>query len=588
MSDQRAQSLDDRIDAIEAGYEFMLAYAAQGRATDQGAGGAASEIRDFLVAMERALDGLGEAVSARLASGNTAAAEGAAAFLVAVHEDAARAQALVRLVLAKEGIKASMSGRAKRPYSIWRKMQRDRVGFEQLADIMAFRVVVDSIGDCYQALGVIHSAYPVVPGRFKDYLSVAKPNGYRSIHTGVFGPERQRIEIQIRTHEMHDVAEHGVAAHWQYKQGVSKDGKQYRWLRELLDILEHASEPEEFLEHTKLAMFRDQVFCFTPKGDLINLPRGSTPVDFAYAIHSEVGDHCSGAKINGRMIPLHSKLRNGDQVEIVTSKSQTPSPAWERFAVTGKARARIRRYVHNKEREQYIDLGRAILQKAFRREGARFSEKPLKGIVEKFGLQTVEDLYASVGQGNQTEGDIMRVLFPDSQRDDKETGKVVPLAKARGRRRRADEKNAVPLKGLIPGMAFHFARCCHPLPGDRIVGIVTTGKGVTIHTGECDTLKNYADSPGRWLDVSWGGYGSVNHVARITVVLANAPGSLGDLSTLIGKGQGNITNLRFTNRSEDFFETMIDIEVQDTKHLTNIIAALRASPFINSVERARG
>ena len=246
--------------------------------------------------------------------------------------------------LADNGIKAAISGREKTPYSVWDKMQHKDVGFEQLSDIMAFRVVVDTVEDCYRALGVAHGAYPVVPDRFKDYISTPKPNGYRSLHTGVFGPERQRIEMQIRTAEMHDVAEHGLAGHWNYKQGtVETESPQYRWLRELLDIIEHAAGPEEFLEHTKLEMFKDQVFCFTPRGDLINLPRGATPVDFAYAVHSEVGDHCVGAKINGRMMPLRSELRNGDQVEIVTSKAQTPSPTWERFVVTGKARARVRR-----------------------------------------------------------------------------------------------------------------------------------------------------------------------------------------------------------------------------------------------------
>ncbi len=498
----------------------------------------------------------------------------------------------LRGVLADEGLRAEVSGREKRPYSIWRKMEKKSVGFEQLADIMAFRVVVETVAECYQALGIIHSHYPVVPGRFKDYISVPKPNGYRSIHTGIFGPERQRIEVQIRTREMHEIAEHGVAAHWQYKQGVSKDGKQYRWLRELLDILEHASGPEEFLEHTKLAMFRDQVFCFTPKGDLINLPRGATPVDFAYAIHTDIGDRCVGAKINGRMLPLQTQLRNGDQVEIITSKSQTPSPSWEHFVATAKARARIRRFVRTKEREQYIDLGRTILQKAVRRRGARFSERALKKILGKFGYGAVEDLYAAVGQGHHTEGEVIRALFPEAAKAEAEAEaekKVVPIANARERKRKGEDgRHAVPLKGLIPGMAFHYARCCHPLPGDRIVGIVSTGKGVTIHTIDCESLKAFADTPERWLDVSWDDKASVPLVGRITVVLANEPGSLGDLSTVIGKGQGNITNLRFTNRSADFFETMVDIEVSDVKHLTNIIAALRASPFINSVERARG
>jgi GTP pyrophosphokinase len=480
---------------------------------------------------------------------------------------------------------AVVSGREKSSYSIWRKMQRKDVAFEQLSDVMAFRILVDDVTDCYHALGIIHSAYHVVPGRFKDYISTPKPNNYRSLHTGVIGPEQQRIEVQIRTREMHEIAELGVAAHWSYKQGAGKtEGPQYRWLRELLDILDHASGPEEFLEHTKLEMFQDQVFAFTPKGDLIALPRGATPVDFAYAVHSEIGDRCVGAKINSRMIPLRSQLHNGDQVEIITSKAQTPSPTWERFVVTGKARARIRRFIRTQQRAQYLDLGRAIVQKAFRQEGQEFSERPLEAVLKNFNCTTVEDLYAAVGQGLVTGRAVANAAFPRPQED---KSKVVSLARAR--RRVKQNETAVPIRGLIPGMALHFAGCCHPLPGDRIVGIVTTGKGVTIHTIDCDTLESFADTPERWLDVAWGGGdGDAVHVGRVNVTIANEPGNLGSLTTVIGKQGGNISNLKITNRSLDFFEIMIDIEVGDVKHLTTIIAALRANPVINSVERARG
>jgi GTP diphosphokinase / guanosine-3',5'-bis(diphosphate) 3'-diphosphatase len=497
-------------------------------------------------------------------------------------------EAELRETLQQGGIPAQVSGREKTPYSIWRKMQRKNVGFEQLSDIMAFRVTVDDVGACYHALGVIHSTYPVVPGRFKDYISTPKPNGYQSLHTGVIGPERQRIEVQIKTRDMHDVAELGVAAHWSYKQGAPQktDGKQYRWLRELLDILEHAAGPEEFLEHTKLEMFQDQVFCFTPKGDLIALPRGSTPVDFAYAVHSQVGDTCVGAKVNGRLVPLRTQLANGDQVEIVTSKAQTPSPTWERFVVTGKARARIRRFIRLQQRQQYTDLGRSILQKAFRQEGHDMVEKQLDEALKKFNVGAVEDLYAKVGEGNVTGREVVHALFP--LKEAKPAANIVPLARAR---KKAPGENAVPIRGLIPGMAVHFAGCCHPLPGDRIVGIVTTGKGVTIHTIDCETLESFADAPERWLDVAWntGTDGeAAPHVGRIDVTLGNEPGSLGSLTTVIGKNGGNITNLKITNRSLDFFEILVDIEVADVRHLTNIIAALRATPVINSVDRARG
>jgi guanosine-3',5'-bis(diphosphate) 3'-pyrophosphohydrolase len=496
-----------------------------------------------------------------------------------------RIEAELQRVLRDGGLAgASVAGREKTPCSIWRKMQRKSVAFEQLSDVMAFRVLVDNVGDCYHALGLIHSAYHVVPGRFKDYISTPKPNNYRSLHTGVIGPERQRIEIQIRTRDMHEVAEFGVAAHWSYKQGVGNtEGPQYRWLRELLDILDHASGPEEFLEHTKLEMFQDQVFCFTPKGDLIALPRGATAVDFAYAVHSEIGDTCVGAKINGRLLPLRTVLGNGDQVEIITSKAQRPSPTWERFVVTGKARARIRRFIRTQQRAQYLDLGKAIVQKAFRQEGCEFSERPLEAVLKTFNCAAIEDLYVAVGQGLVTGRAVVAAVFP--QRQDR--AKVVSLARAR--RKAGHTDTAVAIRGLIPGMALHFAGCCHPLPGDRIVGIVTTGKGVTIHTIDCETLENFADTPERWLDVAWSNNdGETAHVGRLNVMIANEPGNLGSLTTVIGKQGGNITNLKITNRSTDFFEMMLDIEVADVKHLTTIIAALRANPVINSVERARG
>jgi GTP pyrophosphokinase len=493
--------------------------------------------------------------------------------------------------LKSENLAATVSGREKSPYSIWRKMQIKNVAFEQLSDIMAFRIVVDTIAECYQALGIIHGHYPTVPGRFKDYISTPKPNGYRSLHTAAIGPERQRIEIQIRTREMHEEAELGVAAHWAYKSHERSDGRQYRWLRELLEIVDNAQKPEEFLEHTKLELFQDQVFCFTPKGDLIALPRGATPVDFAYAVHSEVGDHCVGAKVNGRIVPLNSKLANGDQVDIIRSKTQTPSPAWERFVVTGKARARIRRYVRNQQRQEYITLGRAMLQKTLRQEGHELVEKALQPILKTYRAETIDDLYAEIGAGNRTTREVAVLLFPPEREqpqplaDEAGDTKVLPFppkTRAKGKER------PLPIRGLIPGLAVHFARCCHPLPGDRIVGIVTTGKGVTVHTIDCETLESFSETPERWLDISWGDDAEASeNVGRLFVTIANEPGSLGTLSTVIGRHGGNIINLRITSRSVDFWELLIDIQVSDVKHLTNIIAALRATPVINQVDRAR-
>ena len=502
--------------------------------------------------------------------------------------------------LKEGGLAAQISGREKTPYSIWRKMQNKNVSFEQLADIMAFRIIVADVAQCYQALGLIHGSYQVIPGRFKDYISVPKPNGYRSLHTGVIGPLGQRIELQIRTEEMQDQAERGVAAHWIYKQGgPSTDAPQYAWLRSLIEILDKAPNAEEFLEHTKLEMFHDQVFCFTPKGKLIALPKGATPIDFAYAVHSQVGDTCVGSKINGRMLPLRTQLSNGDQVEIITSKAQTPSPTWERFVVTGKAKAAIRRFIRMRQREQYLQLGKSLLDKTFHEEGYEVTEKGLDGVRANFKQATTDDLIAAVGAGLFTSREVMTAVYPGLKQPQRKDGgaDVVPISRARNKAaadaakaRKEPAGSQIAIRGLIPGMAVHFARCCHPLPGDRIVGIITTGKGVTIHTIDCSTLESFSESPERWIDVGWDSVSEGQpgiYTGRLKVTVANQPGSLSKLSTVIARHEGNISNLRIVNRSMDFFDMVIDVEVNDVKHLANITAALRATPAINAVERAR-
>jgi GTP pyrophosphokinase len=498
------------------------------------------------------------------------------------------------------GLDAQVSGREKTPYSIWRKMQQKNVSFEQLADIMAFRIIVADAAQCYQALGLLHGRYQMLPQRFKDYISVPKPNGYRSLHTGVIGPHGQRIEIQIRTAEMAEQAERGVAAHWIYKQGgPSTDAPQYAWLRSLIDILDKAPDAAEFLEHTKLEMFQDQVFCFTPKGKLISLPRGATPIDFAYAVHSQVGDTCVGAKINGRMLPLRTQLTNGDQIEIVTSKAQTPSPTWDRFVVTGKAKAAIRRFVRVRQREQYLQLGRSLLDKTFHEEGYEVTDKGLDGVKANFKQATVDDLIATVGAGLVGSREVLTAVYPGLKQPRKQGGAdIVPISRARSKAGKARDTGAkkeggqsqIAITGLIPGMAVHFARCCHPLPGDRIVGIITTGKGVTIHTIDCATLESFSDTPERWIDVGWdsvGGDTGGAYTGRLKITVSNQPGSLSSLSTVIARHEGNISNLRIVNRSMDFFDMVIDVEVADVKHLADITAALRATPAINAVERAR-
>lgn len=490
------------------------------------------------------------------------------------------------------GIDAEITGREKTRYSIWRKMQRKNVAFEQLSDIMAFRVVVDTVEQCYLVLGIIHANYPSVPGRFKDYISTPKPNGYSSIHTTVMGPSRQRIEIQIRTREMHNLAEMGVAAHWAYKKGEmpsQQDMKKYRWLRALLEILEQEQAPEDFWENTKMELFQDQVYVFTPKGDLIELPSGATPIDFAYAIHSDIGDRCVGAKINGRITPLNTKLQNGDQIEVITAKTQSPSPTWERFVVTGKARSHIRKFIRAQQKDEYAILGRAMLQKVFRQEDYDFSEKAVSGIVEKLKATDNEEVYARIGSGLLVARDVFKMIFPSHKtkivnRPSSDMDQAV-MVKPDGK-----SDTAVPIKGLIPGMAVHFARCCHPLPGDRIVGIITTGKGVTIHTIDCDTLETFADTPERWIEVSWGGDhdNPETQVGRIEITFQNEPGALSSVTTVVAKNGGNIANIKVTNRTVDFWDILLDIYVTDTKHLNNLIAALRATPCVTAVQRARG
>ncbi len=495
----------------------------------------------------------------------------------------------IRNLLAKGGLpKAGVFGRQKRPYSIWRKMETKNITFEQLGDVVAFRIMVEDVAECYQALGILHNAFHTIPGRFKDYISTPKANGYQSIHTEVIGPHRQRVEIQIRTQDMHEIAEYGVAAHWAYKQkdDASKEGKQFRWMRELLEILEQTDDPEEFLEHTRMEMYHDQVFCFTPKGDIIALPRGATPVDFAFSVHSGVGFRCVGAKVNGRIVPLKTRLNNGDQVEIITSKTQTPSPAWERFVVTGKARSEIRKFVRTQQRQEYITLGQAILTKTFRKEGKELTDKLLAPALEKLKKQSVEDIYAAVGEGELGRNKVFEAVTGISVTEPKDKRRSL-LPKFRLGKEKP--RHTLPIKGLVPGMAIHFAGCCHPIPGDKIVGIVTTGKGITIHTLDCDSLENYSDSPERWIDVSWdAGDAEQSYIARIKVTVTHEPGSIATMANVISQEKGNINNLKITHRTVDYFEILVDVEVKGDTHMNAILANLRSKSAVHSVERYTG
>jgi GTP pyrophosphokinase len=486
-------------------------------------------------------------------------------------------------------------------------MQKKNVAFEQLSDIMAFRIIVPEKGDCYAALGAIHSAYRVVPGRFKDWISTPKTNGYQSLHTGVTVPERRnaKIEVQIRTKEMHDIAENGVAAHWSYKQGApdARDQKRYPWVRDLLEILENAAEPQEFLEHTKLELHRDRVFCFTPKGDLIELPRGATPVDFAYEVHSQVGDTTVGAKVNGKIVPLRHVLENGDQVEIITARGGTPNPGWERFVVTGKARARIRRVTHARQRAEQREEGRSAIAKAFRAAGLDFSEKLAEPALKPLKQADFEAMCVAVATGNLTPRDVLHAAVPEL-RAAARGADPLPLARPRGRlgagptlmpgkaERQSSAKRdaALGVRGLVTGMAVSFAGCCHPLPGDRILGIVTTGRGVTIHRQDCHGLQAFAATPERFIDVDWDYDGATKgtHVARVELVAENRPDALAGVTTAIARQEGAVNSLRITNRAEEWCEVLVDVEVRDISHLTAVLAALRACPGITQVERGKG
>jgi GTP pyrophosphokinase len=491
-----------------------------------------------------------------------------------------------------------VTGREKSPFSIWEKMQRRNVAFEQLSDIMAFRVVVPTREACYATLGAVHSAYPVIAGRFKDYISTPKSNGYQSLHTGVTlrQPRNQKIEIQIRTPDMHDIAENGVAAHWLYKNDGTRASptelQRFRWVQDLLEILDNSSAPDEFLENTKLELYQDQVFCFTPKGQLIQLPRGATPVDFAYAVHSQVGDTCVGARVNGRLLPLRHVLQNGDQVEILTARGGTPSAQWERFCVTGKARARIRRYMHQQQRSQNIDQGRAALAKAFRQEGLDGSEKVLETALKPLKVLSVADLYAAVGSGNVGPKDVVHVAYPQlkqAPRAPRMLPSLAPAPAARGAR----SESGMAISGLVPNMAVHYAGCCHPLPGEAITGIITTGKGVTIHTRTCQNLESFAATPERFIDVDWEFAGLAHdrqgvHTARISVIANNEPVALANVANAISKQDAAVTNLKIVNRQQDFFEILVDVEVRDIRHLMTVITGLRATSSITEVERSRG
>jgi len=512
----------------------------------------------------------------------------------------------------EHGLNATVTGRQKKPYSVFRKMQSKSLSFEQLSDLYGFRVVVDSVGDCYRALGIIHTRWSVVPGRFKDYISTPKQNDYRSIHTTIIGPSRQRVETQIRTARMHEIAEYGVAAHAIYKDNgaadkalLPHDSNAYSWLRRTIEQLSVGDNPEEFLEHTKLELFHDQVFCFTPKGRLIALPRGATPIDFAYAVHTDIGDTTVGAKINGRIMPLVTQLNNGDEVEIIRSGVQVPPAAWEEIVVTGKARAAIRRATRAAVRKQYSGLGYRILERTFTRAGKVFSRDEMSTVLHRLGFREVEDAIAAVGRGELSSKDVMTAMYPDHPIERNAVKQSVAdegwfnlrsaagmIFRVPGRsKNRRDKRNksledALPIRGTNTDLAVSFG-ATGAVPGDRIVGIMEPGKGITIYPIQSPMLMEYDDQPERWIDVRWDidESGNQRFHAKISLNGLNEPGTLAEVAQAIAASDTNIRNLSMVRVADDFTEMNVDLEVWDLKHLNKLIGTLRRLSCVSSVSR---
>lgn len=472
--------------------------------------------------------------------------------------------------LAAGGLAAEVSGREKHPYSIWRKMQERHVSFEQLTDIMAFRVITDNSAECYRALGILHQKWKMVPGRFKDYISTPKRNAYQSLHTTIMHGNNMRVEIQIRSERMHSDNEYGLAAHWAYKQGGSGPDGQAGWIRDLIEILDHAEDAEELLENTKLAMYQDRIFAFTPKGVLLQMPKGSTTVDFAYAVHTDLGNQAVGAKVNGRHVPLRTQLTNGDVVEILKSDGQEPQPGWLSFVITGKARAAIRRFVRHKERDEIVEIGTKLYDEIVERLPGKIGKKAMKAALKRLNLDDDDELMVAIGTRELSDQEVMEALMPGSVNDNDDD------------REWPEQDRAISIKGLTPGVAFDLAECCHPVPGDRIVGLRRSGENVEVHAIDCLQLADGVDAD--WVDLSWGTE-TDGAAARLMVVVHNKPGTLSEMTGIFGFHNANILRLRMTNRDAPFHTFEVDLEVHNVHHLMRILSALRASEAVAQAER---
>ena len=486
----------------------------------------------------------------------------------------------LKKIFLKEDIFCKIEGRIKSPFSIWNKIKNKNISFEQLSDIMAFKVITNSTRECYRCLGIIHRRFPYIQGRFKDFISAPKSNGYRALHSSVMGPKNKKIEIQFRSNVMNQIADYGVAAHWKYKDPKKikeKDAKEYMWIHDLIDSMNTSNSQDELIENSKLKVFQNDIYVFTPKGDVIELPKNATPIDFAYSIHSQVGDKCVAVKINEKLQPLKTILKNGDQIEIITSQQSQPSPLWQRFAVTTKVKSQLKRFFRSKKKDEYILFGREILITFFQKENYQINNTIEEKIKNEFKLKSIEYLYEMLGSGSITAASVLKKIYPEyNYKSNKKFNDK--------------SNNSIQLRGLTAGMSYHLAGCCSPIKGDKIVGIVTAGIGVAVHTIDCETLVSYQDAPDRWLDVSWELNSNEDIISnsRIVVVLNNKPGSLGKVTSVIAKNNGNISNINFSVRKADFFEIIIDIEVRDANHLENIIAALRMESEVSSLERLKG
>ena len=473
--------------------------------------------------------------------------------------------------LAETGLHVEVSGREKHPYSIWRKMAERHVSFEQVTDIMAFRVICDDVSDCYRALGVLHTTWQFLPGKFKDYISTPKTNGYRSLHTALIYGKSMRVEVQIRTRDMHQTNEFGLAAHWAYKQGDRPDGA-VGWLRDLIEIVDASHDAEELLEHTRMAIYQDRIFAFTPKGALFQLPKGATAVDFAFAVHTDLGAQTVGAKINGRHMPLRTQLNNGDVVEILKGKNAEPQMSWLGFVITGKARAAIRRAVRQKERAEVADIGQKLYDEIVTRVPAKIGKKALREALKRLEMEEPEDLFYAIGAAKISDRTVMEALVPGSTED---------MAEEDDEWLRSGK--SLSIRGLTPGVGYQLAECCHPVPGDRIVGLRKKGEGVEVHAIDCHQLATGIDND--WLDLSWGRR-SRGAVGRLGVTLYDRPGTLAEMAGIFAQNAANVKSLEQTQLDYPFTTYEVDLEVQDLAHLTRILSALRASDAVAQAERA--